>query len=90
VGAEVSTLLDASFSHRETVRLIRGSRLLDPITRRQWLKVVPHLSSSDRARLEEILRSDEEAREALPPSPTIGGRLKGGGSRRASPLHPTG
>lgn len=40
-------------------RLIRGSPLLDTVTKRQWVKVLSHLSPSDRARLEEILRSVE-------------------------------
>jgi hypothetical protein len=37
--------------------LVRRSRVLDPVVKRQWLQVLPHLSPLDRERLYDILRS---------------------------------
>jgi hypothetical protein len=37
-------------------RLVRTSKLLDPIARRHWLAVLPYLSATDRRRLEELLQ----------------------------------
>ncbi len=44
---------------KELARLIRASRVLDPVLKRQWLRVLAHLTPADRARLLEILRSEE-------------------------------
>jgi hypothetical protein len=43
-------------------RLVRHSRVLDPVARRQWLAVLPYLTPRDRSRLEAILLA--EARSA--------------------------
>ncbi len=50
-GAEASTTGDLT-------RLVRQTRLLDPIAKRHWLKLLPYLTPTDRARLEEILRAE--------------------------------
>jgi hypothetical protein len=44
----------------ELRRLLRASTLLDPLLRRQRLKVVNHLDAADRSRLAEILRAADE------------------------------
>jgi hypothetical protein len=43
-------------STRELARLIRGSRALDGSLKRHWLRVLAHLTPTDRERLAEILR----------------------------------
>ena len=45
----------------ELTRLIRRSRLLDPIAKRHWLELLPYLTPSDRARLEDILNAETSA-----------------------------
>ena len=64
------TLLQHSASTETTPsdhlrRRVRRSKLLDPIAKRQWLTLLPYLSPSDRARLEEILLAET----APPPQP---------------------
>jgi hypothetical protein len=39
-------------------RLVRRSWMLDPLMKRHWLRVLPHLTPFDRARLREILSSE--------------------------------
>ncbi|HLZ07452.1 MAG TPA: hypothetical protein VKT80_02615 [Chloroflexota bacterium] len=39
-------------------QLVRQSRALDPVARRNWLNVLPYLTPDDRRRLESLLRSD--------------------------------
>ena len=54
----------AAGSDKELAALIRRSRVLDPVLKRQWLRLLPHLAPADRARLREILgleREDERA-----------------------------
>ena len=46
---------------KELVRLIRQSRVLDPLLKRQWLRIIEHLTPADRERLREILRSEQPA-----------------------------
>jgi hypothetical protein len=48
----------------EDRRLIHASRLLDPIAKRHWLRVLPWLTPADRRRLRQILSADS----ILPPS----------------------
>jgi hypothetical protein len=52
---------------RELARLVRDSRTLDPATKRSWLRVLPHLTHSDRARLREILQSETLETWMAPP-----------------------
>jgi hypothetical protein len=47
--------------HHALAAAIRHSTALDPVMKRHWLRVLPHLAPRERARLEEILR---------PPAPT--------------------
>jgi hypothetical protein len=42
----------------DLAKLVRQSRLLDPVVRRQWLSVLPYLTPRDRTRLEAILRAE--------------------------------
>lgn len=53
-------------STQELARLIRKSRALDPLLKRQWLRVLSHLSPADRTRLREILASDQAAADSGP------------------------
>jgi len=46
--------------------LIRRSRALDPLARRHWLAVLPHLEPDDRERLRQILSTSEAATEVVP------------------------
>jgi len=43
---------------RELVRLIRRSSVMDPVLKRQWLRILPHLKPADLARLESILADE--------------------------------
>jgi hypothetical protein len=43
----------------DLAHLVRKSRLLDPVARRQWLSVLPYLTPRDRARLEAILQAED-------------------------------
>jgi hypothetical protein len=52
--------------HRELARLIRQSDVLDPMLKRQWLRVLPHLKPADQARLRTILAGEPPDRESLP------------------------
>jgi hypothetical protein len=54
---------------RELTRLIRQSRLLDPVAKRQWLRVLYHLAPADRAQLEEILRAEQLSSPSPEPPP---------------------
>lgn len=54
-------------SSKELAARIRRSRVLDPVLKRQWLRLLPHLSLADRARLLEIL--DLERTATPPPDP---------------------
>ncbi|MBM2810470.1 MAG: hypothetical protein HW416_1229 [Chloroflexi bacterium] len=42
----------------DLVRLIRQSRVLDPLVKRQWLRVLPNLTAFDALRLRRILESE--------------------------------
>ena len=42
--------------HRTLAAAIRRSPALDPVMKRHWLRVLPHLAPRERERLEEILR----------------------------------
>jgi hypothetical protein len=44
----------------DLAKLVRKSRLLDPVARRQWLSVLPHLTPRDRIRLKAILRAEDQ------------------------------
>ena len=48
--------------------LIHESRMLNPLLKEQWLRLLPHLRPADRSRLEAILRSEPafEDRSAHP------------------------
>jgi hypothetical protein len=59
-------------STKELAAMIRRSRVLDPVAKRQWLRVLPHLTPPDRARLEGILaleRSGSAPPAGPPPDP---------------------
>ena len=59
--------MPAAGSDAELAAMIRRSRVLDPLLKRQWLRLLPHLSPPDRARLREILdleAASEESRSA--------------------------
>lgn len=45
-------------SRDDLARLVRRSRVLDPVAKRQWLAVLPFLTPADRARLNEVLSAD--------------------------------
>lgn len=49
---------------RDLSALIRRSRVLDPVLKRRWLRLLPHLSPLDRARLHEILALETGAEPA--------------------------
>ncbi len=51
---------------RELAQLIRKSTVLDPLLKRQWLGVLPHLKAADHARLRAIL---EEGNASAAPKP---------------------
>ena len=44
--------------------MIRRSRVLDPVLKRQWLRLLPHLAPADRVRLREILELEAESGRA--------------------------
>lgn len=48
----------------ELARLIRSSRALDSLLKRQWLRLYRHLSPVDRARLAAILRAEASKQPA--------------------------
>ena len=48
-------------SNKELAARIRRSRVLDPVLKRQWLRLLPHLSLADRTRLREILDLERAA-----------------------------
>ncbi len=52
---------------RELAALIRRSDVLGSAAKRSWLRILPHLTASDRARLQEILRSEAADAWLAPP-----------------------
>jgi hypothetical protein len=56
---------------RELARLIRRSRTLTPVLKRQWLTVLPHLSPEDQLRLRQILDSEQQPAQT-PTEPAAG------------------
>jgi hypothetical protein len=53
---------------RELVQLIRRSNALDPLLKRQWLRVVDHLTPADRERLRGILLAEQAKSNGEPPA----------------------
>ena len=58
---------------RELRRLVRQSRVLSPVLKRQWLTVLPHLSEADRLELRAILSSEPATGTARQPATPEGG-----------------
>jgi len=52
--------------------LIRRSPVLDPLARRHWLAVLPHLEPDDRERLRQILSEADSKPEAGSSATTVG------------------
>ena len=53
-------------SNKELAARIRRSRVMDPVLKRQWLRLLPHISLADRTRLLEILDLERAARQTSP------------------------
>jgi len=52
---------------RELAALIRRSDVLDAAAKRSWLRILPHLTSTDLARLREIFRAEAAEPWLAPP-----------------------
>ncbi len=39
-------------------RLVRSSGLIDPVAKKHWLQLLPHLTAADKDRLRQILVAD--------------------------------
>ena len=48
----------AKEADRSLARLVRKSRVLDAVAKRNWLNLLPYLTPHDRERLESLLRAD--------------------------------
>jgi hypothetical protein len=48
----------AQESTQSLARLVRQSRVLDPVAKRNWLNLLPYLTRHDRERLESLLQAD--------------------------------